>query len=175
MTFLGLLRSSDWSCWKEGLLFKLFGIILDFSVTLWKNLLSKHLPGSRPKKILSMFRFIWNLLQDLTELHWTMTISYIKRKEQKKVKSQLGIISAQLSLITYFHFLKKWGKSWCFWLPQSPIPHMTKQDWKTQKGQLVPSQGTTRAGSTKVISILHKDGRQPPTRHFSPYTVQLWG
>ena len=62
--------------------------------TLWKNLLSKHLPGSRPKKILSTFRFIWNLLQDLTELHWTMTISYITRKEQKKGKSHLGIISA---------------------------------------------------------------------------------
>ena len=85
-----------------------------------RNLLFQNLPGNRHKIILSTFRFIENLLQDLLCLQWSNTSIHKKRKQIIRKENYLGNHFSHLVtyyIIFIFNFLKKPGKTRWFCLP----------------------------------------------------------
>ena len=74
-----------------------------------RNLLFQNLPGNRHKIILSTFRFIENLLQELLCLQWSNTSIHKKRKQIIRKENYLGnhfSLLVTYYIIFIFNFLK---------------------------------------------------------------------
>ena len=126
-----------------------------------RNLLFQNLPGNRHKIILSTFRFIENLLQDLLCLQWSNTSIHKKRKQIIRKENYLGnhfSLLVTYYIIFIFNLKKAWEKLGGFVCPLLHSPHKAPTRQHLQTGQLVPPAGNHKGRSQHGWqSIFHLD------------------